>query len=50
MKPAPPALQKIRAAARVLDAVTTTGAEVLRLAIPVAKVLLVAARKLKRAP
>lgn len=48
MKPVPPAMQRIRTAVRVIDTVTTTGADVIRLAIPVAKVLVIAARKLRR--
>ena len=48
MKPVPPAMQRIRTAVRFIDTFTTTGADVIRLAMPVIKAIAIAARKLKR--
>jgi len=48
MKAVPPVLHTIRTAARVITTVSVAGAEVLRLAIPVVKVLVIAAGKIRK--
>jgi hypothetical protein len=48
MKAVPLVLQRIRTATRVIATVSVAGAEVLRLAIPVVRVLVIAVGKLRK--